>query len=186
MPQLDGKAELLGFSTACEAMALQASECEQLLQCMAGLLHLGNIEFNDGSGSPATGPATGPAVAIAARSSLPKISEISGDGGAGGGGGLAPRAAVRADCAAAVREAARHLGIEQAALEAALASRKMVTSRAGETETFLAHLRLRVLRHQRPRAAADQLRQRTAARNIQRACLLGGARALRAGYTPNH
>ena len=112
MPQLDGKAELLGFSTACEAMALQASECEQLLQCMAGLLHLGNIEFDDGSGD-----ATGPAVAIAARSSLPNISEISGDGGAGGGGGgggLAPRAAVRADCAAALREAARHLGIEQA------------------------------------------------------------------------
>ena len=115
VPQLDDKAELLGFTAACEAMALQASEREQLLQCMAGLLHLGNIEFDDGSGD-----ATGPAVAIAARSSLPNISEISGDGGGGGagggggGGGLAPRAAVRADCAAALREAARHLGIEQA------------------------------------------------------------------------
>ena len=98
VPQLDDKAELLGFSTACEAMALQVSEREQLLQCMAGVLHLGNIEFDDGSGD-----ATGPAVAIAARSSLPNISEISGggggggDGGGGGGGELAPRAAVRAD-----------------------------------------------------------------------------------------
>ena len=106
VPQLDDKAELVGFTAACEAMALQVSEREQLLQCMAGLLHLGNIEFDDGSAD-----ATGPAVAIAARSSLPNISEISGDGG---GGGLAPRAAVRADCAAALREAARHLGIEQA------------------------------------------------------------------------
>ena len=112
VPQLDDKAELVGFTAACEAMALQVSEREQLLQCMAGVLHLGNIEFDDGSAD-----ATGPAVAIAARSSLPNISEISGDcggGGGGGGGGLAPRAAVRADCAAALREAARHLGIEQA------------------------------------------------------------------------
>ena len=51
VPQLDDAAELGGFTTACEAMGLQVSEREQLLQCMAGLLHLGNVEFDDGSGA---------------------------------------------------------------------------------------------------------------------------------------
>ena len=97
VPQLDDAAELGGFTTACEAMGLQVSEREQLLQCMAGLLHLGNVEFDDGSGA-----ATAPAAAISARSSLAEIAEVPADGGGGGGGGLAPRAAVRADCAAAL------------------------------------------------------------------------------------
>jgi len=124
VPQLDDEAEMSNFCAACEAMALQAAQREQLLQCMAGLLHLGNVEFEDGSGGASA------TSAISARSSLENVSE------GGGGGGLAARAAVRADCAASVREASRNLGFEQAALEAALTSRKMVTQRSGETETF--------------------------------------------------
>ena len=47
----------------------QESEREQLLQCMAGLLHLGNIEFDDGSGA-----ATEPQPQPSTRSITPSLS----------------------------------------------------------------------------------------------------------------
>ena len=41
VPQLDDKAEFAEFCSACDAMDLLASQRDQLLDCMAGLLHLG-------------------------------------------------------------------------------------------------------------------------------------------------
>eukprot|EP00908_Phaeocystis_cordata_P006627 Transcript_17247.p1 GENE.Transcript_17247~~Transcript_17247.p1 ORF type:complete len:996 (+),score=558.03 Transcript_17247:53-2989(+) len=128
VPQLDDKAEFAEFCSACDAMDLLASQRDQLLDCMAGLLHLGNVEFEEGSSA-------GPAGAMSPRGSLGGVTE-----GGVSASGVQKNQQVRADCAAAAAEAAKHLGLQEESLKAALTTRKMVTSRAGETETFLVQL----------------------------------------------